>query len=89
MRNSQKDAKFNLVLQSYYAPGLKAGHVELEGLNEESGRQQGERKRWRRKRTVFSSRDIEVLERVYEQHKFLNPSLVSIRIFCSVTVSQD
>ena len=34
-----------------------------------------QKKRWRRKRTVFSPVEIAVLEGVYEEHKFLNPTL--------------
>ncbi|XP_063689933.1 uncharacterized protein LOC134822670 [Bolinopsis microptera] len=34
-----------------------------------------QKKRWRRKRTVFSPAEIAILEGVYEEHKFLNPTL--------------
>ena len=36
-----------------------------------------EKKRWRRRRTVFSPEEIAVLEGVYEEQKFLNPALKS------------
>ncbi|KAL5255771.1 hypothetical protein ACHWQZ_G011110 [Mnemiopsis leidyi] len=46
------------------------------------------KKRWRRKRTVFSPAEIAILEGVYEEHKFLNPTLKA-NILSRVNVSSN
>jgi hypothetical protein len=48
----------------------------------------GNRKRWRRKRTVFSPSEMAVLEGVYEKHKFLNPTLKA-NILSRVSVTSN
>ena len=46
------------------------------------------RKRWRRKRTVFSPAEMAILEGVYEENKFLNPTLKA-NILSRVSVASN